>query len=126
MPHFVNRQPFDPRYIQTVPRHPGVYVIYDLAGPIYVGRSGTDVRARLESHFSMRGSRIIASARRAGVTSSLMFSYCVPLSTQREVEAILMKEIGPIKFANLRQEALPEDYPLEWRRLKAEADRLPA
>ena len=44
-------QPFDKAEILIVPEASGVYIIYDLAGPIYVGRSAVNIRRHLLAHF---------------------------------------------------------------------------
>src|SRR5207244_3040161 len=73
---FSERKPLDFAHLITVPRSSGCYIIYDIAGPIYVGRSGSDIRARLQSHFRGTGSRNIAFALRVGAGASLYFRYC--------------------------------------------------
>src|SRR6266446_11007454 len=101
-----NRVSFDAHNVGLVPRRSGVYVIYDLAGPIYVGRSRVDIQRRLQSHLNGTGNRNIRLARRMG-SSSLSFSYCcLPAAKQTEVESILIAALGVGKFANLRREGL--------------------
>ena len=72
-----HRLPFDRANIDAVPRRSGVYVVYDLAGPIYAGRSGVDIHRRLQSHFDGKGNRNLALARRVGAGPSLTFTYCL-------------------------------------------------
>ena len=50
-----HRLPFDKTNVDAVPRSSGVYIIYDLAGPIYAGRSRVDIHRRLQSHFDGTG-----------------------------------------------------------------------
>ncbi len=105
-----HRLPFDRASIKGVPRAAGVYIIYDLAGPIYVGRSRLDIRRRLESHFDGTGNRNVKLARRSGAGPSLTFTYCVlPDREQANVESILIAALGVAKFANLRREGLYEE-----------------
>ena len=105
-----HRLPFDGKSIDAVPRGSGVYVIYDLAGPIYAGRSSVDIHRRLRSHFDGTGNRNLALARRVGARSSLSFIYCLlPTSEQADVERVLIAALGVAKFANLRREGLYED-----------------
>lgn len=40
------RLPFTESNIKEVPAQSGVYVIFDLAGPVYAGRSSADIRKR--------------------------------------------------------------------------------
>ena len=104
------RDPFDARHIRAVPRQSGVYIIYDLAGPIYAGRSRVDIHRRLESHLKGTGNRNVAMACRVGAASSLTFTYCcLPAAIQADVESILIAALGVGKFANLRREGLYEE-----------------
>jgi GIY-YIG catalytic domain len=105
-----DRSPFSVKHVKSVPREPGVYIIFDLAGPIYVGRSSRDMRRRLQSHLKGTGNKNIALARRVGAAESLTFSYCpLPATATREVEAHLIAEMGVTKYANLRHEGLFEE-----------------
>lgn len=105
-----HRLPFDRRNIDAVPRSSGVYIVYDLAGPIYVGRSRVDIHRRLQSHFDGTGNRNLALARRIGAGTSLTFTYCVlPPGEQADVERLLIAALGVAKYANLRREGLYEE-----------------
>jgi hypothetical protein len=96
--------------IGAVPRRSGVYIIYDLAGPIYVGRSSVDIRRRLQSHFFGTGNRNLALARIRGALPSLTFAYCLlPSVEQADVERLLIAALGVAKFANMRREGLYEE-----------------
>jgi hypothetical protein len=87
-----------------------VYIIYDLAGPIYVGRSAVDIHSRLQSHFDGTGNRNLALARRIGASKSLTFTYCLlPSREQADVERLLIAALGVAEFANLRREGLYEE-----------------
>lgn len=104
-----HRLPFDRRNINAVPRTSGVYIVFDLAGPIYVGRSGVDIHRRLQSHFDGTGNRNLALARRIGAGTSLTFTYCVlPPGEQADIERILIAALGVARLANLRREGLYE------------------
>jgi hypothetical protein len=117
-----DRRPFTRLEIDFVSPLPGIYIIYDLAGPIYVGRSSIDIRRRLRAHYNMEGNRNIAAARRVGATTSLTFAFCcMPVAIQRDVEAILIRHLSVTSFANLRREAAAEDWPIEWTRLATNA-----
>ena len=105
-----HRLPFDKTNVDAVPRSSGVYIIYDLAGPIYAGRSRVDIHRRLQSHFDGTGNRNLAAARRIGAGSSLTFTYCLlPPAEQADVERILIAALGVAKYANLRREGLYEE-----------------
>ena len=104
-----HRLPFDWKDIGAVPQLPGVYIIYDLAGPVYVGRSSVDIQRRLRSHFDGTGNRNLALARKIGARQSLTFTYCVlPAMEQANVERLLIAALGVARFANLRREGLYE------------------
>jgi hypothetical protein len=104
------RDPFDSAHVLAVPRAAGVYIIYDLAGPIYVGRSSVDIHRRLHSHLLGTGNRNVALARRIGAAKSISFTYClIPRSEQADVERVLIAALGVAKFANLRHEGLYEE-----------------
>jgi hypothetical protein len=105
-----HRLPFDRKNIDAVPRGSGVYIIYDLAGPIYAGRSRVDIHRRLQSHFDGTGNRNLALAMRIGASSSLTFTYCLlPPTEQADVERLLIAALGVAKYANLRREGLYEE-----------------
>ncbi|PYT24900.1 MAG: hypothetical protein DMG58_25230 [Acidobacteria bacterium] len=79
-----SREPFDQSHVCQVPHTSGIYLIYDLAGPIYAGRSGVDIQRRLNSHFVGSSNKNITLARRVGAGESLTFTYCcLPPSTSR-------------------------------------------
>ena len=103
------RDPFDYVHVARVPPESGVYIIYDLAGPIYAGRSSVNIHRRLLSHLNGTGNRNIAMARRVGAEASLSFTYCcLPAAEQQDVERILIAALGVGKFANLRFEGFYE------------------
>ena len=96
--------------IRAFPRSSGVYIIYDMAEPIYAGRSRVDIHCRLQSHFDGTGNRNLAQARRREAGSSLTFTYCLlPSTKQLDVERILIAALGVAEFANLRREGLYEE-----------------
>jgi hypothetical protein len=108
--HPSKREPFNRQHVDTVPSASGVYVIYDLAGPIYAGRSRSDIRRRLRSHLDGSGNRNIALAKRIGALQSLSFTFCcLPSSAQADVERVLIASLGVAKFASLRHEGLYEE-----------------
>ena len=105
-----HRLPFDRINIDAVPHGSGVYIIYDIAGPIYAGRSRVDIHRRLQSHFDGTGNRNLALARRIGAGSSLTFTYCLlPSTEQADVERLLIAALGVAKYANLKREGLYEE-----------------
>lgn len=104
------REPLNTFFVSSVPDAAGVYIIYDLAGPIYVGRSRVDIRKRLQRHLHGTGNINIALARRLGAGASLSFTYCcLPAAEQANVESLLIAALGAGNFANLRREGLYED-----------------
>ena len=107
---FSRRLPFDFAAVATVPHEPGVYIVYDLAGPIYVGRSRVSIRDRLMAHLTGRGNRNLALAIRVGASSSLSFSYLGGIGSVEQAEAQLIRVLGVSRFANLRKESDPADW----------------
>ena len=107
---FSPRRSFDFAGMTTVPREPGVYVVYDLAGPVYVGRSRVSIRDRLMAHVTGRGNRNLALARHVGASGSLTFSYLCGVASVEQAEAQLIRTLGVARFANLRRETDPADW----------------
>jgi hypothetical protein len=108
------RKPLDQVFLGKVPEQAGIYIIYDLAGPIYVGRSGSNIRRRLQAHSRGAGNKNIAMARDIGALDSLTFRFCVLSGNQaRQVEGLLIEALGGDKYANLRRERIPDD-PTGW------------
>jgi hypothetical protein len=101
-------RPFSEDEVASVPHVQGVYVIYDFAGPIYVGRSSWSVRSRLLDHLrrTSKGSRVIAWAIGRGARSSLLFEY-KQFASFEKTEALLIDRLGTHHFANLRRETDP-------------------
>jgi hypothetical protein len=123
-------QPFRSDAVGQVPRRPGIYVVYDLAGPIYIGKSSTDVRGRLAAHLRGTGSRVLRWARRVGAGASLTFRYALlPPGSEHGAEAALIKALGTAHFGNLRRESLPPNWgcsaPFRTVQRVIEAARLP-
>lgn len=103
----LDRIPFNYLNINQVPRASGAYIIFDLAGPIYVGRSRVDIHRRLLSHFNATGNKNLALAKKIGAAQSLTFTYCcLPTDAQADVERLLIAALGVAAFANLRHEGL--------------------
>jgi len=86
----------------------GVYVIHDLAGPIYVGRSRVNIQTRLRHHLRGTGNRVIAQALRVRASPSLRFEYQTMISVE-QAEAQLIEALGSSNYANLRREVDPAD-----------------
>jgi excinuclease UvrABC nuclease subunit len=101
-------RPFDESHVDRVPAMSGVYVIYERAGPIYVGRSRVNIRGRLRHHLRGTGNRVIAQALRLGTGLSLRFEHQTMISVE-QAEAQLIEALGTSKFANLRRESDPAD-----------------
>ncbi|HLJ15030.1 MAG TPA: GIY-YIG nuclease family protein [Bryobacteraceae bacterium] len=101
-------QPFEPANVTGVPHTPGIYIIYKKDGtPYYVGRSRVDIFNRLWKHVHKLGSRKITEALDQGIR--LDFEYQQMVSIE-QAEAILIKELGVLRFGNLRRESDPADW----------------
>lgn len=107
---FSTRRPFDVVRVSAVPCESGVYVVYDLAGPIYVGRSRVSIRDRLMAHVTGRGNRNLTLARHVGAAGSLTFSFLSGIVSVEQAEAQLIQALGVTQFANLRKETDPADW----------------
>jgi hypothetical protein len=110
---FETLRPFTREVINGVGSEPGVYIVFDSAGPIYTGRSGKNIQERLIKHVTKRGSRTIKDIMRGGEgqSESLMFSYAYMRSgDERVAEAVLQKGLQGVKFGNRRQEKISEDW----------------
>ena len=95
-------QPFDPVRVQAVPRAPGVYIIYKRDdAPYYVGRSRADIHSRLWKHVNRMGSRKITEALERGLHLDFEFK---EMQSAEQAEAILIKELGVLRYGNLRRE----------------------
>jgi len=105
---FMMLKPFDAANVARVPNEPGVYVVYQTqpggAKPFYVGRSKVSMHDRLLHHLRGTGSRKIAAANKG----NLRFEYQSMISVE-QAEAILIRELGTLEFANLRGETDPAD-----------------
>ncbi len=100
------RLEFNEANLVSIPERPGIYIIYDVFGPIYVGRSGRSIQRRLWSHFKGRGNKNIAIAMASDARYSLTFSYwLLSVREAKRIEGILIIELGTILFGNLRNEA---------------------
>lgn len=78
-----------------VPRSGGVYMLHDLRGALYVGRT-IDLLRRFEEHESLPSNPLIAMARRSAV-GALYFSW-ISLSDakrRRAVESELIRALDP-------------------------------
>jgi predicted GIY-YIG superfamily endonuclease len=102
---------FDFASINTVPEKPGVYIIYEPAGPFYVGRSGSNIRRRLLAHLNGTGNQNVKLATKIReVRMTLTFTYAVlPKANQAEVEAVLIASLNVAQLANMRREGLYEE-----------------
>ena len=94
----------------AAPEKAGVYIIYEPAGPFYVGRSSCNIRRRLLAHLNSTGNQNVKLARNIKeVRPTLTFTYAVlPKANQSEVEGVLIASLGVAKLANMRREGLYE------------------
>jgi excinuclease UvrABC nuclease subunit len=78
-----------------VPDEPGVYLIHDIRGALYVGRSA-DLRRRFSEHCDARGNELIARAQRSAF-GVLAFSWTTVLDGQQraQVEHMLITWLQP-------------------------------
>lgn len=101
---------FTTENINKVPERPGIYILYEPAGPFYVGRSSVNMRARLRAHFGGYGNKNVRLAMRIRqVARSITFTYVqLQPGCEREVESVLIPMLGTTRLANMRHEGLYE------------------
>ena len=101
---------FTRRNLDSVPRLPGVYIVYDFAGPLCAGRSSSDVHRALRDHYDAftRGRGALALAIRDA--EAVMFSYCVlPSSDVADVERLLAATLGLGRLLDLKRQGVFHD-----------------
>jgi len=106
---FMKLLPFDQSQIHSVPREPGIYIIYLKypRRPVYVGRSRCDIHRRLQCHVTINGNRKIAEALSQHIP--LEFEYQCMISVE-QAEAQLIDALESNAFFNLRREIDPADW----------------
>jgi hypothetical protein len=103
-------QPFSASTVNSAPVAGGIYVVYDLFGPIYVGRSRLSLRDRMLLHFGGNGNRNFRLATAIGTRSQMSYTYHVGVEQPGEAERRLETDLGPAAAASLRQERDPADW----------------
>ncbi|WP_421874605.1 hypothetical protein [Mycolicibacterium wolinskyi] len=79
----------------SVPEEPGVYLIHDLRGVLYIGRTGNLYKRYLQHYFDSHNSGVTAVQRRP--LGRLEFSWMrVDLCEQVRVERDLIRAIQPL------------------------------
>lgn len=79
----------------AVPRRPGVYLMHDLRGVIYIGRA-EDLRRRFEEHLVASHNSDVRRALRTTI-GNLCFSWVlVAASEQMELERSLIRSLRPL------------------------------
>jgi hypothetical protein len=85
----------------------GVYIIFRMGRPYYIGRSQDNVKGRLRCHLHCRGNRNVGESIRKG--EDLTFAYEEVMSFE-QLEANLIQVYGESgKLGNLRFESDPAD-----------------
>lgn len=97
-------QPFDDAHINQAPDRPGVYVIYEIGTPVYVGRSQNSIRKRLLAHRHGRGNWFL---KLIGPTPAASFEYCWMMSPE-QAETELIRGLKTKIYGNYRFETDPE------------------
>jgi hypothetical protein len=99
---------FNKTNVDKVPNSSGVYIIYEPAGPFYVGCSGRDIQRRLLAHLNGTGNANVKLALKIrGGAPTLTFTYAlIPHANHREVESVLIAGLGVTKLANMRHEGM--------------------
>ena len=79
----------------AVPARPGVYLIHDIRGPVYIGRA-ENLRRRVEEHYLNSHNPAVRRAIRRPV-GRLLFSWAlVAAPEQGEFERTLIKSLRPL------------------------------
>lgn len=86
---------YRPAWALAVPRRPGVYLMHDLRGVLYVGRAD-DVRRRFEEHLAASHNADVRRALRCTL-GLLCFSWVlVAAPEQIELERSLIRSLRPL------------------------------
>lgn len=86
---------YRPAWALAVPRRPGVYLIHDLRGVIYIGRAD-DLRRRYEDHLAGSHNIDVVRALRSTI-GNLCFSWVlVAAPEQTELERSLIRSLRPL------------------------------
>lgn len=102
----INLPAFNEQNVKRVPAESGVYIIYEPIGPLYVGRSGSNIQRRLRAHLDGTGNKNVKLARKIEeVAMTLTFTYAlIPKECQHEVESVLIADLGAARRANMRHQ----------------------
>lgn len=86
---------YRPAWALAVPRRPGVYLIHDLRGVLYIGRA-EDLRRRYEEHLVASHNSDVRRALRSTI-GILCFSWVlVAAPEQMELERSLIRSLRPL------------------------------
>lgn len=87
--------PYRPSHADTVPRRGGVYLIHDMRGCLYIGRSDC-VITRFHTHYEYSHNRRLRRALRNPV-GAIQFSWLLTEGkSQKELEQQLIRSLHPL------------------------------
>ena len=88
--------PFRPAWALGVPETPGVYLIHDLRGVLYIGRAG-NLRRRFEQHYLASHNSLLELAVQSPV-GEIEYSWICRdhLEEQRALERALIRSFRPL------------------------------
>jgi len=94
---------FNSDQIYFVPKKPGIYLVYDIRGVLYIGKTN-DLRRRCNEHYHGHNNRLLSLAI-ASPVGNLVFAWRqLHVSAQSEVEKNLIRDFNPpcnsIKYRN--------------------------
>ena len=79
----------------AVPRNPGIYLIYDLRGPLYIGKT-SNLRRRFEEHIVDSHNSALATALRNGFGEILFTWILVAPEELAEIERHAITTLRPL------------------------------
>lgn len=86
----------------AVPRLPGVYVINDVRGPLYVGRS-VNLRRRFEEHYVASHNPLLADALRNPLGLTTFTWFLTGPGNLNDLESQVIEQLQPICNINIPQ-----------------------
>lgn len=87
--------PYTPTWGLAVPDAPGIYIINDLRGPLYVGKTN-NLRRRFEEHHGTSHNPLLAGALRHPVGQTTFSWLLVAIDALAAIEAEVVARLQPL------------------------------
>lgn len=106
---FTGKIAFTEIQLKALPLTPGVFILYDMMNPVYLGRSRSDIRIRLFANLRGSSRPAIATVLRKGVF--LSFCYAVlPAADYARVSEHLLREKLAADYSRIRIQTAYDDW----------------